>query len=266
MLIAVEYLGDIGVGVTSPRLFRANDGNIYVVKLQNNRLGPKVLVNEYLACQFAKTLDLCFPEGGIIRLEAPFIEKNKRLKAARVKAGCHFASRYLSGSEYVGRRNLAKAANKSQMAGIMLFDHFFHNLDRTWNRKNLLLRREANAYRLYAIDNSHLFRRGRWSIASLNKLVDRGSINKRRAFGWLIKHYLKQEDFTVYIERIKGMTDKELRLMVAEIPVEWLPDQAERDALTDYLLKRRDRVDRIAEQIIQLIPDVNRTAYLDKHE
>lgn len=266
MLIAVEYLGEIGVGVTSPRLFRANDGNVYVVKLQNNRLGQKVLVNELLACQFAKLMDLCFPEGGIICLEAPFVEKNKRLRAARVKAGYHFASRYLSSTEYVGRRNLARAANKAQMAGIMLFDHFFHNVDRTWNRKNLLLRREASAYRLYAIDNSHLFRRGRWTVASLEKLVDRVGVNKKRAFGWLLKHYLTKDDFSGYLDKVKAITDKQLRSIVAEIPQEWLPEQPEREALLSYLIKRRDKIDQIAEQIFKLLPNVDRTAEINKQK
>lgn len=266
MLIAVEYLGTIGVGVTSPRLFRANDGNVYVVKLQNNRLGQKVLVNELLACQFAGLLDLCFPEGGIICLEKPFIEKNKRLKAARVQAGWHFASRYLSSVEYVDRQNLGRAVNKAQMAGIMLFDHIFHNVDRTWNRKNLLLRRESNAYRIYAIDNSHLFRRGRWTVESLTKLAGRIRVNKRRTFGWLLKHYLSKADFDFYISRVKAITDHQLCCLVARIPQEWLPERREREALTDYLIKRRDMIDRIAAPLLQLIPDVDRAAKIDQNK
>ena len=33
MLTALEYLGSVGVGVTAPRVFRANDGKMYVVKV-----------------------------------------------------------------------------------------------------------------------------------------------------------------------------------------------------------------------------------------
>ena len=49
MLEAVEYIGRVGVGVTSPSLIKGDDGFTYVVKMQNNRLGTKVLVNEYIA-------------------------------------------------------------------------------------------------------------------------------------------------------------------------------------------------------------------------
>ncbi len=254
MLIAVEYLGVIGIGVTSPRLFRANDGQLYVVKLQNNRLGQKVLVNELIACKFAQWMDLCFPPGGIIELEEAFIAKNKRLKAARVPAGRHFASLYLPDTEYVGRRNLAKAVNKKQMAGIILFDHFFHNIDRSRNRKNLLLRREAKAYRLYAIDNSHLFGQGRWTTDLLGRLAVRVRINKRRAFGWLLKYYLTEDDFTSYIAQLKKITSQQLFMLVAEIPPEWLPEQSEREALLAYLIKRRDMVDEIVGQLLRLVP------------
>lgn len=266
MITAVEYIGGVGVGVTSPQIFRGDDGHVYIVKLQNNRLGTKVLVNEFLACRFSQILDLCFPEGGLINIEDVFIHKNKRLRAARVQSGWHFASRYLSGVEYVGRRNMAKAANKKQMAGVMLFDHMFHNVDRTWNRKNLLLRREASVYRLYAIDNSHLFRRGRWSEATLTNLVNKIGVNKRRSFGWLLKYYLAREDFSVYVDRVKGITDIELQRLVEDIPMEWLPDMTERAALLMFMQKRRDMVEQIVEPLYRLIPDVNRRTYTDKVE
>jgi len=264
MLTVVEYLGSVGVGVTAPQLFRANDGKVYVVKLQNNRLGCKVLVNELIACRFAELMDLCFPPGAIIQIDEIFIQKNRRLRAARIKPGRHFASRYLNAAEYVGRRNLTRAVNKSQMAGVMLFDHMFHNVDRTWNRKNLLLRREDTLYKLYAIDNSHLFRSGRWTLALLNKLAGKIGVNKRRSFGWLLKYYLSKNDFEPYIAQVKSITNSQLRQLVSEIPEEWLPEQAERDALLKYMITRRDKVDEIAGELIKLIPDVNRRSNINK--
>ena len=48
MLTAVEYLGSVGLGVTVPRVFRADDGNIYVVKLQNNPMGTKAVSYTHL--------------------------------------------------------------------------------------------------------------------------------------------------------------------------------------------------------------------------
>ena len=258
MLTAVMYLGAVGLGVTSPQLFRADDGKAYVVKLQNNRLGPKVLVNEYLACRLANLLGLCFPPGGLIRLDEVLLQKSRRLRSARVSPGVHFASQYISGSRYVVRANLAKAENKSDMAGVMLFDHMFHNLDRTWNRRNLIICRQDEACLIYAIDNSHLFKRGKWNIDWLAKLEPQIIMNYRRAYGWLIKYFLTVEDFEGYIAKVKALTEEEINQIITDIPVEWLPDEKEREALMHYITARRDMVDKIAMPFITLLTDKGR--------
>lgn len=255
MLTAVTYLGSVGLGVTSPQLFKANDGLVYVVKLKNNRLGLKVLVNELLACRFASLMDLCFPPGGTIEITEELLAKTRKLRAARVEPGLHFASRYISGSRYVVRANLHRAANKSQMAGVMLFDHMFHNLDRTWNRRNLIMCRNEDKAEIYAIDNSHLFKKGRWTVAWLAKLEPKIIMNYRRAYGWLLKHYLTADDFKGYIEKVQVITDATIEVIVSEIPLEWLPDEKERQALIHYIKTRRDMIDKIARPFVVLLAD-----------
>jgi hypothetical protein len=262
ILIAVKYMGAVGLGATAPQVFRANDDQVYIVKLQNNKMGRKVLVNEFLASRIGQLMGLCFPPSGIIRLDEEVIQKNRWLRAAKVSAGMHFASQYLNHTWYVDRRNLNKATNKVEMAGVMLFDHMFHNVDRTWNRKNLLLRREAGSYRLYAIDHSHLFRKGKWTVEWLAKLNTDMTVNSTRSFGWLLKYFLKKEDFAPYIAKVQQMTDGQLNELVMDIPNEWLPDEAERQALLDYLVKRRDLTEEIAEKICALIPNVHRRSHI----
>ncbi|MEN6413779.1 MAG: HipA family kinase [Veillonellales bacterium] len=264
MLTGVKYLGAVGLGVTSPQLFRADDGKIYVVKLQNNCLGTKVLANEYLASQFAGVMDLCFPPGEIIYISDQVLQKSRRLKAKRVNKGPHFASRYIGGSRYVVRNNLYKAVNKTKLAGVMLFDHLFHNLDRTWNRRNLIIRREDQGGVVYAIDNSHLFRRGRWNINSLTKLESQITLNHRRAYGWLLKHFLTAGDFAPYVAKVKALSDEQITGLVENIPLQWLPDQAERQALIHYIRVRRDMVEEIAGRLYALIPNVDRSADPDQ--
>lgn len=266
MLTAIAYLGAVGLGVTSPQLFRADDGRIYVVKLMNNRLGPKVLSNELLACRLAELLGLCFPPGDVIRIGSSILEKSKRLKSARTPAGLHFASRYIADGRYVVRSNIRKVVNKEQMAGVMLFDHIFHNLDRTWNRRNLIISHTDDGYKIYAIDNSHLFKRGRWNAKWLEKLEPQIIMNYRRAFGWLLKHYLSTDDFRHYIEKVKDITDQQVADIIEEIPQEWLPDEAERQALLRYVLARRNMVDRIAQPFLALLTYKNRGANANKGE
>ncbi|SHI49963.1 HipA family kinase [Propionispora hippei] len=261
MLLGAKYLGPVGLGVTAPQLFRADDNQVYVVKLQNNRLGVKVLVNEWLGAQLGQVLKLCFPPSDIIRLEEKIIRGNKLLRAAAVPAGLHFASRYIRKNRYVNRSNIKRALNTADMAGVILFDHMFHNFDRTWNRKNLLVCHDEAGYQLYAIDNSHLFSKGKWRSATLTELSDKITVNKHRAYGVLLKYYLRREHFSKYVALIQAIRPEEWQQMVDGIPQEWLPLPEERASLLQFLYRRQELVEKIADSICALIPDVHRGAH-----
>ena len=261
MLTALEYLGSVGIGVTTPQLFRANDGKVYVVKLQNNRMGAKVLINEYVAWWFGLRIHLCFPISDLIQIDEQVIKKSRRLRAAGINRGPHFASQYLPNNRYVTRYELKRAINKGAMAGVMLFDHMFHNVDRTKNRKNLLVCHNENHYVLYAIDNSHLFVRGRWNRRTLEKLGTKITINQWRVYGWLLKNFLVAEDFVRYAEEVKSISNEELISLINSIPKEWLYREGEADALLRYMIQRRNMVDEIVTALCQSIPDINRRTY-----
>lgn len=147
------------------------------------------------------------------------------------------------------------------MAGVMLFDHMFHNIDRTKNRKNLLVRLQDSAYVLYAIDNSHLFVRGRWNIKTLEKLAEKIVVNRRRAYGWLLTYFFTSGDFSPYAARVREIKKEDLVQLVESIPQEWLPKIEERDALFNYMLRRCQMVDQIVLRLCQSIPDVNRRTH-----
>ncbi|MBP2653698.1 MAG: hypothetical protein H6Q73_1267 [Firmicutes bacterium] len=254
MLIAVEHLGEVGVGITTPHFFRADDDNTYVVKLQNNRLGPKVLVSEFLAARIGKIMRLCFPPSSLILIPKELLEKNQQLAITGVQPGLHFASQYLNNAEYLDKNNLSKATNIKEMAGIMLFDHMFHNLDRSGNKKNLLLCREEDAFKIYAIDNSHLFKAGRWTVKSLEKLANNKKIYYRRNFGLLLKDCLTPDDFLSYLENLKKLTDSEITNIINDIPAEWLTDETERQALAQHIKIRRDVVTQLWQKLCNNIP------------
>jgi hypothetical protein len=264
--MAVDYLGSIGLGATSPQLFRAGDGKLYVVKLQNNRLGPKVLANELVGARLGEMLDLCFPAGTIIKIGEELVKSSRRLRAAKVSPGRHFACQYLSGVRYLTPQNLPKAVNKDDLAGVMLFDHLLLNPDRTMNRKNLLLRREAHGHRIYAIDNSHLFRRAMWSAEWLKRLGKSVQINRYRTYGAMFRRFLLPRYFDRYLMKINGITDAELTKLVADIPQEWLPHASEREALLEFVMTRRSMADDIVTCLCALIPDKHRGANMDKGE
>lgn len=256
MLIAVEHLGKVGVGVTSPHFFRADDGNIYIVKLQNNRLGPKVLANEFLAAKLGEFLGLCFPPTDIIEINEQTLLQDPYLSESCISLGRHFASRYLDNSVYVDKDNLGKAVNIAEMAGVILFDHMFLNADRA-SKKNLLLRQEDTGYKIYAIDNSHLFQSGKWSAKSLNILGTKKKVFERYSFKTLLSDYLSPQDFLPYLGKIEKISDEQIDKLVHEIPAEWLPDEAERQALAHFIKLRRNMAEQIWEKLCRHIPKVH---------
>lgn len=246
MLTALQHLGSVGVGVTSPQFFRADDGNMYVVKLHNNRLGIKVLINEYLGAEIGKILQLCFPASDVIELNA-----NTVYPAVPVQlvSGRHYASRYIAGSQYIGSCNLRRVDNIAAMAGVILFDHIFHNADRTYNKKNLILKRQSRGFRIYAIDNSHLFGSGRWTVGSLQALANQIKLYSRNTFGLLLKYYLSVQDSYPYLDRLCRLSEAELTAIIGQIPAEWPLTPEEQAAIQAYVRQRCAMGERIFHQI-----------------
>ncbi len=254
MLIAAEHLGSVGVGITSPQFFRGNDGKVYIVKLQNNRLGSKVLVNEFLAAQLGKIMDLIFPSCEIITITEQLLQKVPCPTTPEINLGQHFASLYLDSTEYIEKHNLSQVINTTQMAGVLLFDHMFHNPDRTNNPKNLLLRREDMGYKIYAIDNSHLFKSGNWTLESLSSLSTRIKAYQRYSFGMLLKDYLSPQDFFPYLEKVATIRKEDIERIVANCPNEWLPDNSERQGLVHHIKIRCTMAEKIMDTLCQYIP------------
>jgi hypothetical protein len=254
MLTAVKFLKPVSRGVTAPYLFAADDGEIYVVKFQTNRIGPKVLVNELLASRLGERWQLCFPPGGLISFSKEVLSQDPRLAVA-VVPGVHFACRFLRDCRYLNRFLLEKAVNKQEMAGVMLFDHLFHNIDRTRNPRNLLVRKEEAGGRIYAIDHSHLFYRGNWNEELLGILLGRITINNLRGYGVLLRHYLTADDFLPFFNNIKQTGDDVFADLVNGIPREWLPGAKEREILINWLCRRRDYADQILEQLCSRLPE-----------
>jgi hypothetical protein len=128
----------------------------------------------------------------------------------------------------------------------------FHNVDRAHNRKNLLIRKEGKEYKLYAIDNSHLFRSGRWTIDSLSKLSTKIQVCSQYSFGVLLRSYLTPEDFIPYIDKVKNITNETIDSIFEDIPSEWLPPE-EREALLNVVKVRCSMVESICEALCRYI-------------
>ena len=255
MLLAREYLGEVGVGATSPLFFRANDGHIYIVKIMKNPLGGKVLANEHIASYFGRMLGLPFPISKHIYITKEWLIQHPHLIDIGISDGVHFASRYLEDVAYAIPESLPTVTNRNEVAGMMLFDHLFHNADRAHNRKNMLLVSiDDQLYRLYGIDHSHLFRSGRWTVHSLHDWEYRIRIYDQNLYGIFLSDWISASDFLPYIYMIDQIDDRMIKACLRSIPREWLPDIEERKALFRFIKTRFDLVNEIYRKICKHIP------------
>lgn len=254
MLRAVKHFGEVGIGVTAPQLFRADDRKIYVVKLQSHQIGSKVLANEFIAAKIGKIMGLCFPFSDVIEITEQTINQSPHLTKLGIIPGRHFASQFLNHTVYLRKNNVKKAVNVLEMAGVILFDHMFHNPDRNNNTKNILLRKENTGFRIYAIDNSHLVRSSKWTLKTINTLSEAIFTYYRQSYGLLLNNYLCPQDFLPYIEKVANISDKDIENLVQEIPGEWLPDSEERQALQEFIIIRKGMVEKIWDVLCNHIP------------
>ena len=249
MLTAVEYLGAVGVGVTSPQYFRGDDGKMYVVKFQPCGSESKVAVSEWLAAELGERLGLPFPAYALMEIDRHLIEPHAHLSTIGMTAGRHFASCFLGNAVYASKINLTKAANITEMAGIILFDHIFHNADRAKNKRNILLCPFEEELRIVAIDNSHLFRSSRWNAGTLARLGRDITVYAARNYRKLLKDILVMEDFLPFCERIKNISPEQVNHIISNIPVEWLPVDDERHSLAEYVGMRLAMVEEICDRL-----------------
>lgn len=256
MLQAVQYVGPAAAGSTSPQLFYGDDENLYVVKLQNNRLGKKILVNELISSELGDLLGLCFPPSGPIVISQQLINTTRWLRHHNVHSGIHFASRYIAHAKILTPGRLQRAINARDLAGVMLFDHLFYNFDRIWNRKNLLAVCEGpGMYRIFAIDHSHLFLRGRWNEAILVKLQDKIRIEAASLYRFSLQYVLETYDFEQYLRRCSYLTASDIAGILARIPAEWLPQVDERQALLVFACRRLALAEQVVGELQRLIPN-----------
>ena len=122
-------------------LVRAEDDNLYVIKMMGNPQGSQILFHEALGTQLMTQIGLPVPAWSPIELTAEFIESNPELwfdiGASRrypPKAGLHFGSRLAiadaTAYEFLPAKWFAQVVNRSDFVGALLFDLWCSHSDR----------------------------------------------------------------------------------------------------------------------------------------
>ena len=111
-VLAVQQIRRMRGGAQGQLMLGA-DGQVYVVKFQNNPQHVRVLANEFLASRIAAAAGLTAPETVLVEVSNWLVENTPELEMdlgrtrVRCSTGLQFGSRFVAGIRVRGRPNVA---------------------------------------------------------------------------------------------------------------------------------------------------------------
>ncbi|MGO8934694.1 MAG: HipA family kinase [Terracidiphilus sp.] len=249
-VLAVQQIRRMRGGAQGQLMLGA-DGQVYVVKFQNNPQHRRVLANELMASRLAAAAGLTVPETDLVEVSSWLIENTAELEIdkgrtrERCQPGLHFGSRFAGGTmpgqvvDYLPEEQMAELKNLSEFAGILALDKWTGNAN---GRQAVFTRRQREKkYKAVFIDFGYCFHAGEWRFedAPLRGVYYRNDVY-REVTGW--------ESFEPWLTRLETMAAETVWEAANGVPPEWYGgDQAEMEALVEKLLMRRSRIRELIE-------------------
>jgi hypothetical protein len=225
-------------GKSNPHLITFNDGKDYMVKYFQPGF-EKTLPNEWISYCLGRYLGLPIPYAQLVEIPQEFSSKVPEL-AQMGYSKSQFASLYIPGCLDGHQVNtLPHIINHHSLAGVILFDYWLSNKDRT--RKNILLREESpNSYLLWVIDHAEVFGSYNWLQPDLETLS--ADIMKSATHQLMALFIKNEKNFTDQLELIQTIPILLIEEIVALIPDDWLVTKEEKKAIVSTLLTRRKKI------------------------
>jgi hypothetical protein len=243
-------------GKSNAHLITFDDGRNYVVKFFQEGF-EKTLPNEWVSYCLARYLGLPVPFAQIVEIPQTFISGIPEL-SQMAASQYQFASLYVPGC-LDGHQipDIPGIVNQETLAGIIVFDYWLSNHDRT--RKNILLEREsADSYRLWMIDQAEIMGSYNWQLSDLEKLSNKMI---KSATHKLMASFMEDEsEFANFIELIQTIPIFLIEEIVSIIPDDWKVSKDEKKAIVTALVKRRKKV------LPKLIKQFTKKVYLPIHK
>lgn len=225
-------------GKSNAHLITFDDGRDYVVKYFQPGF-EKTLANEWVAYCLARYLGLPIPFARLVEIPQEFSSNNPEL-SQMTQTQFQFASLYVPDC-YDGHQvtDVPSISNRENLAGIILFDYWMCNRDRT--RKNIVLCDDTpNSYRLWIIDHAEVFASYNWGLEDLESLPI--TILKSATHQIMAGFIENEQDFYEQLEIIQTLPIHLIEEIVALIPDDWNITNEERKAIVTTLVIRRKKI------------------------
>lgn len=250
-VLAVQHIRRMRGGAQGQLMLGA-DGNMYVVKFQNNPQHLRVLANEYLAAKMAQAAGLTTPDVAVIEVSnwlvehTPELEMDYGKRRERCKPGLQFGSRFVGGEgvltalDYMPEEQMTAVRNREEFAGILALDKWTGNAN--GRQAVFVRRRREKGYKAVFIDYGYCFHAGDWCFEDLplRGVYYRNDVY-REITGW--------KSFAPWLERLEGMDEAVVWKAANEIPGAWYGDDVSAmEELVESFLVRRKRIRELIEQ------------------
>ncbi|HEV2304193.1 MAG TPA: HipA family kinase [Candidatus Acidoferrales bacterium] len=238
-LCAVEYIRRMGGGSQS-HLIRASDDRYYIIKVQNNPQGVRVLANEMLGSSLAALLQLPSPKIAVINVCEKFIRYTQDMIIQLQHGSEPCQAGLCCGSEFNEHAFIflpnffppESLENPEDILGMLVFDKWTSNSDR---RQLMFYRaRPAELHRVIMIDQGDCFCRDKWTFLD-DPAVGLCDCSK------FYQGVKSLQDFEPWLYALENeVTVGMMRKIAARIPHEWYRnDHAALDDLVLRLNRRR---------------------------
>jgi hypothetical protein len=250
-VLAVQHIRRMRGGAQGQLMLGA-DGQMYVVKFQNNPQHIRVLANEYLASKLAMAAGLTAPEVELVEVSSWLVENTPELEIdlgrtrVRCQAGLQFGSRFVGGLmpgqvvDYLPEEQMAEVRNLREFAGILALDKWTGNAN---GRQAVFARKQREKrYRAVFIDYGYCFHAGDWTLEDLplRGVYYRNDVY-RQITGW--------ESFEPWLTQLEKMPAETVWAAASEVPPEWYGgDLSEMESLVEKLLARQSRIRELIEE------------------
>jgi hypothetical protein len=260
-VLAVQAVRRMRGGAQSQLMLGA-DGNLWVVKFQNNPQHLRVLANEMLATRLAEAVGLTVPVSDVVEVSEWLIANTRgmivgqeRGPAMPCAAGLQFGSRFIGGLmpgqvlDYLPEQQLDEVRNLAEFAGMLALDKWTGNCN---GRQAVFDRRpRERRYRATFIDQGYCFNAGEWTFPDSPL---RGVYARNRVYaqvtGWA--------SFEPWLSRIEAMEGDTIWNVGDVVPPEWYAgDMNAMERLLEQMLRRRGRV----RELIASFRDSNRQPF-----
>ncbi len=251
--MAVQAIRRMRGGAQSQLMLGA-DGQLWVVKFQNNPQHIRVLANELIATRIAEAVGLAVPQSDVVEVSEWLIANSPEMvmeqgrgQRERCAAGLQFGSRFVGGLmpgqvvDYLPEPQLDEVRNLAEFAGMLAVDKWTGNCN---GRQAVFERRtRERRYRAVFIDQGFCFNAGEWTFpdAPLRGVFARNRVYAR-VTGW--------HSFEPWLTRVEEFAASSLGRIAEQVPPEWYGgDPRVIEALMETLLRRRSGVRALIERV-----------------